>query len=463
MTAEEEKRLHRCCFSGHRPEKLDLPEEAVKKWLSAQIEDAIAAGYRTFICGMGMGVDIWAGELVLERKALDASIHLISAVPWPGFSNRWSVDWQERYSRLLREADLTVPVSHQFKQDVFWRRNAWMVDHSSRLIAYYSGAPGSTRDMVGYAEKQGIEVITNNPVYQESTVLREDGEPFSLAETVVSEVFQENLLRNIGLEKVFGKDKYRPLDPEQVKGLEYILGLLSGREQEMLDLRYRQGKTHEECGRRFNFSRARAGQVEQAALRKLRHPHRIAYVRNGYAKTELGQKIACAEEMKRCLEEQKKRYPLMNEEDVVKFAFQGMLGVGHLIDSEEQALEYLKKEMDAVEADPEEPLVEKISTEWIRLNLRAAKARGKTAEELVYPLCCSARMKPLSFTRQNVYNFCVKLDGSEAMKAAAEKVLDENWLPRHSEKYREAYKPAYRVMYKDYRKFRQGTDNDTIA
>ena len=167
------------------------------------------------------------------------------------------------------------------------------------------------------------------------------------------------------------------------------------------------------------------------------------------------EEFACVEEMKRCLEEQKKRYPLMNEEDVVKFAFQGMLGVGHLIDSEEKALEYLKKEMDTVEADPEEPLEEKISTEWIRLNLRAAKACGKTAEELVVPLCCSAKMKPLSFTRQDVYDFCVKLDDSEAMKAAAGKVLEKGWLPRHSEKYREAYAPAYRVMYKYYRKFRQ--------
>ena len=205
----------------------------------------------------------------------------------------------------------------------------------------------------------------------------------------------------------------------------------------------------------FNVSRARIGQVVQVTLRKLRHPHRIAFVRDGFAKTELGLKIACAEEMKRCLEEQKNRYPLMNEEDVVKFAFQGMLGVGHLIDSEEQALEWLKKEMDSLEADPEEPLVEKISTDWVRLNLRAAKARGKTAEELVYPLCCSARIKPLSFTRQNVYNFCIKPDSSDAMKAAAKKVLEEGWLPRHSEKYRAAYAPVYRVMYKDFRKFRR--------
>jgi hypothetical protein len=42
---EEEKRVHRCCFSGHRPEKLDEPEEQVKAWLSEQIDIAIAAGY----------------------------------------------------------------------------------------------------------------------------------------------------------------------------------------------------------------------------------------------------------------------------------------------------------------------------------------------------------------------------------------------------------------------------------
>jgi len=48
----------------------------------------------------------------------------------------------------------------------------------------------------------------------------------------------------------------------------------------------------------------------------------------------------------------------------------------------------------------------------------------------------------------------MKLDGidREKMKAAAEKVLDENWLPSHSDQYRNAYHPAYRVVSKDYKK-----------
>jgi hypothetical protein len=171
-----------------------------------------------------------------------------------------------------------------------------------------------------------------------------------------------------------------------------------------------------------------------------------------FEKAELALKIACAEEMKRCLIAQKKRYPLMNEEDVVKFAFQGMLGVGHLIRSEEDAVKRLQEEMSGLEPNPEEPYVEKISSDWLRMNLRAAKARGVTEADIAYMLCRSAQHKPLSFTRQNVYNFCVKLDGSDRMKQAAAKILDENWLPGHSQQYRETYHPAYRVLHKDYLK-----------
>ncbi len=141
----------------------------------------------------------------------------------------------------------------------------------------------------------------------------------------------------------------------------------------------------------------------------------------------------------------------------MKFAFQGMLGAGHLVSSEDGALARLREEMAGLAPDMKEPLCEKISTIWVRVNLRAALALGKSCEELALQLYRSAQTAPLPFTRQDVYNFCMKLEGydSERMNAAASRVLDEHWLPRHSEAYREAYHPAYRVMYKDYRKFRK--------
>lgn len=87
---EEEMRTRRCCFSGHRPEKLSATEETVKAWLSNRIDDAIADGYRTFITGMAMGVDIWAGQLILEKKKTVPDLHLIAAEPWPAMPSRWS-------------------------------------------------------------------------------------------------------------------------------------------------------------------------------------------------------------------------------------------------------------------------------------------------------------------------------------------------------------------------------------
>ena len=158
---EEEKRLHRCCFSGHRPEKLDEPEEEVKQWLEQQIDQAIADGYRTFISGCAMGVDIWAGQIVLQKKAKDPEIHLIAATPWPRFAARWNEDWQRQYNDLLNSADLVVNVCDHYHNGVFQQRNVWMVDHSNRVIAYFNGSPAGTRNTIEYAEKKHVEVYTN--------------------------------------------------------------------------------------------------------------------------------------------------------------------------------------------------------------------------------------------------------------------------------------------------------------
>lgn len=88
---QEELRLHRCCFTGHRPDKIELGEEKVKFLLEKAIDRAIADGYVTFITGMAMGTDIWAGEIILERKKTNKDLRLICALPHTGFESRRSV------------------------------------------------------------------------------------------------------------------------------------------------------------------------------------------------------------------------------------------------------------------------------------------------------------------------------------------------------------------------------------
>ena len=157
MPEEAEMRLHRCCFTGHRPEKLDEPPEEVQAWLEAQIDRAVADGYTTFISGCAMGVDIWAGEIVLQKRQDNPALHLVAATPWPGFARRWNDEWQGRYNTLLKQADMVVNVCDHYHQGVFQQRNVWMVDRSNRVIAYYNGTAGGTRNTIEYAEKKGVE------------------------------------------------------------------------------------------------------------------------------------------------------------------------------------------------------------------------------------------------------------------------------------------------------------------
>ena len=98
--------MHRCCFTGHRPEKLQAPEGVVTAALEKEIRQAIADGFNVFITGMARGVDIWAAEIVLRLQDAGEAVRLICACPYQGFERGWKQSWQERYQAILSAADL---------------------------------------------------------------------------------------------------------------------------------------------------------------------------------------------------------------------------------------------------------------------------------------------------------------------------------------------------------------------
>lgn len=155
---EAEKRLHRCCFTGHRPEKMTVPEPVVIEGLEKEIRQTIADGFTVFISGMARGVDIWAAEIVLRLRSAGQPLRLICVSPYRGFESRWSPDWRQRYNAIIGTADLVRFICPFYSRDCFQRRNEWMVDHSSRVIAVYNGEAGGTRNTIQYAERNGIQV-----------------------------------------------------------------------------------------------------------------------------------------------------------------------------------------------------------------------------------------------------------------------------------------------------------------
>lgn len=95
----ENKRKKRCCFTGHRSNKLVYSENEIKYLLENAIDNAISAGFITFITGMAQGTDIWAAEIVLQKKVYNNALHLICAIPYSGFEKRKNINEEKRYQK----------------------------------------------------------------------------------------------------------------------------------------------------------------------------------------------------------------------------------------------------------------------------------------------------------------------------------------------------------------------------
>ena len=153
-----ELHIHRCCFTGHRPEKLKRSEEEIKKSLEIEILKAVQDGYTTFITGLARGVDIWAGQIVLRLRQSNPNLRLIAALPYPICESRWSDFWKSQYTEVFNAANLVKCISPKYSMASFQIRDEWMVDHSSRVIAVYDGTPGGTKNTIDYANRCGVDI-----------------------------------------------------------------------------------------------------------------------------------------------------------------------------------------------------------------------------------------------------------------------------------------------------------------
>lgn len=148
-----------CCFTGHRPVKLDKDENYIKDALASVLERTIAAGFTDYITGMATGFDIWAAECVLTAKKSNPSVRLICALPHPGFDSRRTSKERALYKKITASADVVEEICKHYFTGCYQVRNEWMVDRSSLVIAAYSGQPSGTKNTVDYAEKCGVRVL----------------------------------------------------------------------------------------------------------------------------------------------------------------------------------------------------------------------------------------------------------------------------------------------------------------
>ena len=160
-----------CCFSGHRPAKLpwgNNEEDLRCMGLKERLYDAVLAaydeGYRHFICGMAQGCDLYFCEAVLYLREEHPEVSLEAAIPCPSQANSWSTAQRERYQNLLSRCDYETMVQDSYTPDCMQRRNRYMVDHASMLIAVHDGLPGGTRRTIEYAMRRGLDIVDIPPI-----------------------------------------------------------------------------------------------------------------------------------------------------------------------------------------------------------------------------------------------------------------------------------------------------------
>ena len=159
-------RAHTCCFTGHRPDKLPWGTDerdprclALKRSILREIESLHRRGYTHFISGMARGADLYFAEAVLELKELYPDITLEGAVPCLSQPSRWPEEEQARWRRVLDACDVETVVQQNYDRFCMQRRDRYMVDRSSAILAVFDGTPGGTMYTLNYAMKEQLDIL----------------------------------------------------------------------------------------------------------------------------------------------------------------------------------------------------------------------------------------------------------------------------------------------------------------
>ena len=155
-----------CCFTGHR-DMTYLEMQEVLPALTQAVEGLIRTGITTFIVGGARGFDtLVAIQLINLRRHLYPQLKLVLARPCPDQSARWTVTERSLYETVRREADEDILLADHYYSGCMHQRNAFMVQHSSHLLAYVTRNSGGSYHTLVLAKKQGLRIrnLAERPV-----------------------------------------------------------------------------------------------------------------------------------------------------------------------------------------------------------------------------------------------------------------------------------------------------------
>lgn len=164
-----------CAITGHRPTRFKFKYQEnntgckrLKKRLQDQFILLYEEGVRRFYVGGALGVDMWAGEILLRLKEQQEydDIELFVALPFAGHDSNWDARSKTRLAFLLRHCTESVTVSAIPGPEAYKARNYYMVDRADSLVAVYDddrAIRSGTGQTVGYARKKDLPIVLIHP------------------------------------------------------------------------------------------------------------------------------------------------------------------------------------------------------------------------------------------------------------------------------------------------------------
>lgn len=143
-----------CSLTGHRIVNKDLD----RKKLNDLFYQLIDKGFDTFLIGMALGFDTLCFNMLAKIRE-QKDIKLIACIPCEKQDYKFSIKQKQEYQQMLSIADEKIYVSKEYNAYCMQKRNRFMVDNSSVLVAYLRQEKTGTSYTVNYAIKKDVCII----------------------------------------------------------------------------------------------------------------------------------------------------------------------------------------------------------------------------------------------------------------------------------------------------------------
>lgn len=164
-----------CAIISHRPTRFKFGYKEnmtggkrLKKRLRDQLMTLYGQGVRRFYVGGCLGVDQWAGEILLRLKeqAEFSEIELIIVAPFPDHDRKWDEKSRGRLQFLISHCAKHFVIGKDERHESFIARNRYMVDHADVLLAVYDNVRtihNGVGQVVLSVERRGLPVVFIHP------------------------------------------------------------------------------------------------------------------------------------------------------------------------------------------------------------------------------------------------------------------------------------------------------------